>query len=487
MSTNDLKRAAASGVFWNLLQNLVGRLLGLVVMIMLARWFDESAFGAIAIALSVTALAELLLNQGYGDFLAQHADLTSEHLDTAFWLNLIGALVLTGVLIAFAPAIARSLDAPELYGVIQLLAPVLVLRAASVVPNGILVREMRFRSLSLRSIVAALVGGIAAGGSAVAGLGLYSLVVQILAAEVATTLLLWTAARWRPGFRVSRAALGDITRYGSPLFAAGILSFVSRRLDAAVIGAALGISQLGFYTLAQRTYQTATQIVNKSADAVSFSALSRLANDREGRSTALVRSAELTAVICFPLYAGMAIVADDLVVVMFGAKWAPSGRVLMLFSLVGLVGALSFLHTAALKAVAHTRPFLAMQAVMAVVYLSLLSLLVGHGVEAAAAAYLLACCVLLPLEIYLVIRAYEIRAASYLGALAPLAAATAVMAAVTMVARFPLEPLPRLPALLAEIAIGALSFIASLRTLAGPMFERTIAELRQIIRRKRSP
>jgi O-antigen/teichoic acid export membrane protein len=486
MSTNDLKRAAASGVVWNLLQNLVGRLLGLVVMVMLARWFDEAAFGAIAIALSVTALAELLLNQGYGDFLAQRAELTPEHMDTAFWLNVVGALVLTAVLITFAPAIARSLDAPELYGVIQLLAPVLVLRAASVVPNGILVREMRFRSLSLRSVVAALVGGIAAAACAIGGLGLYSLVVQILAAEVATTLLLWNAARWRPGLRVRRSALGDITRYGSPLFVAGILSFASRRLDAAIIGAALGIPQLGFYTLAQRTYQTATQIVNKSADAVAFSALARLANDREGRSAALLRAAELTAAICFPLYAGMAIVANDLVVVMFGAKWAPSGHVLMLFSLVGLVGALSFLHTAALKAVAHTRPFLAMQAVMAVVYLTLLSLLVARGIEAAAAAYLLACCLLLPLEIWLVIRAYELGAARYLGALAPLAAATAVMAAVTMVTRFALEPVPRLPALLAEISIGALSFTASLRTLARPMFERTLDELRQLFRRKRS-
>jgi O-antigen/teichoic acid export membrane protein len=484
MSTNDLKRAAASGVVWNLFQNLVGRLLGFVVMALLARFLDEAAFGAVAIALSVTALAELLINQGYGDFVAQHAQLTDEHLDTSFWLNLGGATVLTLLLLILAPPIASSLEAPELDGVIRLLSPMLVLRALSVVPNGILVREMRFRSLSLRSVVAAVFGGIAAGAAAIAGLGLYSLVVQILAAEISGTLLLWGAARWRPGVRVSRAAFREITRFGSPLFAAGLLSFASRRLDAAVIGAALGIPQLGFYTLAQRTYQTSTQIVNKSADAVAFSALARLAQDHERRAMALVRAAELTAVICFPLYAGMAIVADDLVLVLFGVKWLASGGVLMFFSLVGLVGALSFLHTAALKAVAHTRPFLVMQVVMAVVYLALLSLLVSHGIVAAAAAYLLACCLLLPLEIWLVIRAYELHAASYLRALAPIAAATAIMAAVTMVAKLALEPLPPLPALLAEIAIGAVSFTMSLRTLARSMFDRTIDELRQIVRGK---
>jgi len=337
--STDLKRAAASGVLWNLFQNFVGRVLGLLVMALLARWLDEAAFGAIAIALSVTALAELLINQGYGDFVAQRAELTPEHLDTAFWINIIGSGTLTALIVVFAPWIAVGLDAPRLEDVIVMLSPTLVLRAASVVPSGLLVREMKFRSLSLRSIISALVGGIAGVVCAIQGLGMYSLVVQVLGGEIAAALLLWGAAHWRPGLRVSRAALRDIMSFGTPLFAAGLLSFASRRLDAAIIGGTLGISQLGVYAMAQRTYQTATQIVNKSADAVAFSAFARLANDPERRSAALVRSAELTAVICLPLYAGMAIVADDLVVVLFGARWSPSGPVLTIFALIGLVRA----------------------------------------------------------------------------------------------------------------------------------------------------
>jgi len=350
----------------------------------------------------------------------------------------------------------------------------------------VLAQRLGQLSLSLRSIIAALVGGVAGVASAIQGLGLYSLVVQILGGELAGAVLLWGAARWRPGLRFSRAALGDILRFGTPLFAAGLLSFISRRLDAAIIGATIGIPQLGIYTMAQRTYQTATQIVNKSADAVAFSALARLASDPERRSAALVRSAELTAVICLPLYAGMAIVADDLVVVLFGARWVSSGPVLAIFALIGVVGALSYLHTAALKAVAHTRPFLVMQVIMAVVYLPLLALLVSHGILAAAIALPLACCLPVPPETRLVIRAYELRTSSYLRALAPIVAATAVMAGVTKLAALAIEPLPPLAALLAEVMVGALSFTASLRVLARTLFERTVAELRQLVRRKRS-
>jgi len=111
---------------------------------------------------------------------------------------------------------------------------------------------------------------------------------------------------------------------------------------------------------------------------------------------------------------------------------------------------------------------------------------VSHGIVAAALAYLLSCCVLLPVEIALVIRAYGLRTSSYLRALAPIAVATGVMAGVTELAAIALEPLPPLPALLGAVVVGALSFTVSLRVLARTVFARTVDELRQIVRRKRS-
>src|ERR1041385_7563388 len=85
----QLKHDSARGVAWNLAQNLIARLLALVVVAILGRLIDKSAFGVIALALVVNSFAELVINQGFGEFITQSQSLDDEHLDTAFWLNML--------------------------------------------------------------------------------------------------------------------------------------------------------------------------------------------------------------------------------------------------------------------------------------------------------------------------------------------------------------------------------------------------------------
>jgi len=107
---HDLKRASARGVAWNLVQNLVSRLIGLGVVGILARILDRSAFGAVAVALTVTAFAELVANQGFGEFITQHSELDDEHLDTAFWFNGSLGLILTIAIAIGAEPLANAFD-----------------------------------------------------------------------------------------------------------------------------------------------------------------------------------------------------------------------------------------------------------------------------------------------------------------------------------------------------------------------------------------
>ena len=50
----QLKRDSARGVAWNIAQNLLARLLAPVVVAILGRLIDKSAFGVIALALTQT-------------------------------------------------------------------------------------------------------------------------------------------------------------------------------------------------------------------------------------------------------------------------------------------------------------------------------------------------------------------------------------------------------------------------------------------------
>jgi len=467
----DLKRASVHGVAWNLVQNLIGRLLGLIVVAILARFLDRSAFGAIVLAGTVTTFAELLVSQGFGEFIAQRPNLTDEHSDTAFWFNASLGLVLTAIIALAAEPLAAALSEPSVAPIVRWLSLSLVLRSLSVVPTGILVRTMQFRALSLRSLIAMGIGG--AGGiiSAVAGLGIYSLVVQALATEVVGVIALWRATEWRPKWRFSRAHLRELTVFGLPIFGATLLNFASRRLDTVIVAGALGLTTLGVYSMGQRMFQMANQVLNKSSDAVTLSALSKL-TDADRRRAALYRVVEITAVLCFPLYAGLAIVAEPLIVSVFSERWSDSTPVLAIFAVSGLPISLSYVHASALKSIAQTRSYLVIHILLISVYLPMLLLVVDRGPVAAAVAYLIALCVIVPVEIGLVRAALGIRLTDYAKALLGAVLATVVMSGVTCAVALATTELAPLLRLGTEAVAGAAAYLVALKLLAPATFRR---------------
>lgn len=467
----DLKRASARGVAWNLVQNLVGRLLSLVVVAILGRILDRSAFGAVALALVVTGFAELVINQGYGEFITQSPKLTDEHLDTAFWFNGALGVILTGIVLVGAGPLAAHFAEPSVAPIVRWVSLSIFFRSFAVVPTGLLVRNLQFRSLSLRSVAASALGGAAGIGAAVAGLGIYCLVIQILVGDLAAMAILWRATEWRPGRRFSRECLKELSSFGAPVFGATVLAFVSRRLDTMIVAQVLNMTLLGVYSMGQRVYQIVIQLLNKSTIDVAFSAFSRL-SDEEERRRAFYRVIEFTAVLCFPIYVGLAIVAGPLTISLFGPKWIDSAPVLSMFALSGLPFSLSYVHVAAIKSAARTRYLVLIQIVFLFVYLPTMIVMVSHGATAAAVAYLIACFVIAPVEIAFVIAALSLKLGEYTKALMGPSLATIAMAGVTIAVAIAVRPMPQLVRAVAETVAGGISYVVALRLMAPRTFRR---------------
>jgi len=483
----DLRQASVRGVAWNLVQNLVGRLLGLVVVAVLARMLDASAFGAVAVALAVNVFAEAIVSVGCGDFITQRPEITETQLDTAFWLNVMVGVGLAGAVAALAGPIASlSEDSTEtVTPIIQLLSLSIVIRSLSVVPGGLLVRRMQFRSLSLRSMIAAAIGGVVGIGSALAGLGAYALVTQTLVSDLAAVVILWRAAGWRPRWRFSRPDLHAIVAFGAPILAGALLNSVSRRADPLVIAWALGVTALGTYTMGQRIYQIATQVLNKSGDTVAFSALSRLADSEDRRRAALGKAIEVTAVLCFPIYGLLALLAEPFVATMLGGKWIESVPVLGVFALCGLPISLSWIHGAAIRSAGRTRYFLLLQIATLAIYVPLLFALVHLGPVAAAAAYLISCLVILPIEVAFVRAIIGIQVGAYVRSLGGAFAATVVACAATFACGKATSQLVPVVQLGIDGVVGVVAYVVALRVVAPGTFERSREVALGIFRRRR--
>jgi len=265
----------------------------------------------------------------------QRQDLEEEHLDSAFWIGVGTALLFCIASNLLAAPIAHIFKEPKLAPVICWLSLSMVFGALSAVPTAILTRDMEFRPLAIRSLISTGIGGAAGVAMAIAGCGVWSLVGQQLIVLALGCVCLWFAVPWRPRFRVSKRHLRDL--YGFSLQIAGndVLWFFSKRSDQTMVAYSFGPDGLGPYSLASKIVMFLNDAVVGPLQSVALPALSKLQLAPEEFERAVCRYCEISSFLVFPLFAGIAGVAPELVPLLYGSKWGAAVPLLQVLAIYG--------------------------------------------------------------------------------------------------------------------------------------------------------
>src|SRR5687767_1575168 len=237
--TGALQQRVARGLSWTLLDTWGTQLLGLLVFVILARLLNEVAFGLVALAAVFVAFVQLFVDSGLGDALIQRRSVTRGQIDTAFWVAVVTGGLLTVAGIIVAPLIAMLVGEPEIGPILQWLSFSFILTAFSSIQLALLRREMRFKSLAIRKLIAVGGSGIIGVWMAVAGYGAWALVGQQLSNAVLSVVMLWAVSPWRPGLQVSSSDFRQLFAFGMNVVGGDLLNFLSRNVDRLLIGAYL--------------------------------------------------------------------------------------------------------------------------------------------------------------------------------------------------------------------------------------------------------
>ncbi|MBT8469326.1 MAG: lipopolysaccharide biosynthesis protein [Myxococcales bacterium] len=475
------QRGAVHGVFWTALQSIGVRLFSLLVFIVLARLLSPSDFGLLAMAGVFVALGDALVAQGFGTAITQREALEPEHESTAFWTNMLAGIGLGGLLYAAAPSIAGLYGQQELTSVIRWLSLALPLRGAVAVPVGLLQRRFEFRALAIRSVSAALAGGVAGVLAAVWGWGVYALVVQQLVGASLDVIVVWSAAAWWPRLAFSMRHLKDLIGFSSYLLASGLLGLLSRRADDFLIGLVLGDVALGIYSVAYRGLQILEQVLAKTGTVVAFSAFSRLQGQPERMREAFYQSTRTASLIATPVFVGVSLLAPLAVPLVFGEQYAQSGQVLQVLALIGVLHGVSYFDYAVYMGVGRPDVVLKLLAVNTAANVILFFFAAPFGIVAVAAAYVVRAYVLLPLNLLALRATIAISTRRYFANFIPaLGACLAMAISIWVVSWLGLGDLKRL---FASIVAGSLVYLATLQRVAPALVQDLRSKLGLLFRR----
>jgi O-antigen/teichoic acid export membrane protein len=431
---HDLKGLVVRGLGWMLASQTAIQIFGIATAVVVARFLGPREVGLAAEALVFATLGLVIADFGIASAVVQREKLSEEDKSTAFWASIGLAAILTLIGIGLSWPIAGLYGEPRVQPLFAAFSFIFLLTAFGIVQGAVLTRELRFRSLELRTIVATAAGCTTAIALAVLGFGAWAIVAQTLIVAGVSTALLWRASIWRPRGMFSIASLREMAGYASHVFGSHALHWGTTNVDNLLIGRFLGASPLGAYTIAFSLMITPVKRIAYPVMQVFFPAFSQM-RDRQRIARTWLRATRMVALIVVPLMLGLIVVAPDLVDAVFGDEWRAAVPVIQILAPVGLIQSMIALNDAILQAVAQTRTLFRFTAVLSIVTVAAFGAGIPWGLEGVAWAYLIVTVTMQPIYLWLTTRAVGLTPRDWLRSIARVLQAGAVMLLIVVAAR----------------------------------------------------
>lgn len=365
---SELRKKGVTALIWDFLGRILTQSSGFIVTIVLARLLSPSDFGAIALIMVVIGITQVFSDVGLASALIQRKKLLEIHYSSVFVLNICTALILTLITYLLADIAENFFRFDGLGSLLEVVSILFILNGLGSVQYIRLRKSLNYRLISKIEVSSSLVSGLLGIGCAFGGLGVWSLVVQILAQSMFKTLTLWCFSEWHPQFEVSFKALKQLWSFGFRMFLVAMLNAITERVDYLVIGKLFAPAELGFFQRAKSVNSLVVQYSSASLMSVLFPVVSEIQYDSERLRNLIVKSTNMLALLVFFLVGELYIIAEPLIILLYGKNWSPSVPLLELLILSAFSYPLNALFVNILSGRGNSKAFLKMALIKKVIF-----------------------------------------------------------------------------------------------------------------------
>lgn len=469
-----------SGVLWASVMTAAPAIASALVFMLTSRLLQPAEFGLVMLAGSIAMFASAIAPGGFGEALIQREHIKEDHLHTVFWLCVGSSLLIYAVIFANAHLIAGWFGEPALYLLIIAQGTRIVFDLATIAPQSILMRAMEFKKIARRAVIASLLSSAICVTLLLTGYGLWALVVSQISSSILIFAITMLSVRWRPRLRFSPAYFRELASFG--LFSSAHRALYIVNVENLLIGFFMGPFATGIFSFAKRIYQIFNEVVTGTFNSVSYPLLSSLQREPEKLKHAFFVSVYASSCLCFPLFAGTAIVSENLILVVLGEQWMPAIPTLIAFCAMGVLTGVNILQSALISSQGRMDWWVYYQMLQKTSTALLIAVLYPYGLTTVVAALT----VKLWLSFYFPLKKtseiLNVPIVDICRQLAPAVLSSLAMFLAIEAGRGILAPQSAVHGLLSDVVTGALAYMAALMLIS----RRRIAELYSLFREKRA-
>jgi PST family polysaccharide transporter len=332
-SSDNLTKQSVSAVKWSAIGTVARFGLQLCAQIVLARLLGPENYGLFALGLVVLTFSNMLADFGFAWGLVQNQNLSERDIRFVFTWQLVSGILCASTLFFLAPAIAAFFNEPRIEPIIRWLSLASILIATTAPANNLLRRKLDFKSINIIQTASYSIGYLFIGiPLAYFGAGVWALVAAWLSQAFCALIFSFLRSPHSLKFLFWYEGASSMTQVGFAVFGTNISNWMLNNLDRIFLGRLLNAHAVGLYAVGYNLATTPNSLFLCALQPAFLAAGARIQDEPERLREIYLSVLASIWILILPMFVLFAMVAPDLVGVLYGAAWLPSGIVLAILA-----------------------------------------------------------------------------------------------------------------------------------------------------------
>ncbi|MEH6679316.1 MAG: lipopolysaccharide biosynthesis protein [Sediminicola sp.] len=470
------------GMVWSAVERLSVQVVSFGLGIILARLLTPTEYGTVGLLIVFITISQVFIDSGFSKALIQKQNRTQEDIYTAFWFNVLIAVVCYVILWFAAPFIASFYEIAELSKLLRVLALSLLFNSLFSIPQTLFLIDLNFKSIAKVNFLATMLSGIFAVYLAYVGYGAWALVMQTLAKTILMAIFMWFQLKWMPKFIFSKSSFLGLFAFGHKLLLTSLLGTISSNINSLLIAKYIGAKDLGFYTRGTQFCDTVYGTLSTIFDSVLLPALSKVQDQLDVLIRHTQNVIKTAALLVTPLFLGLAVLAEPIIRVLLTEKWLMAVPIMQILCIARMITIISGISINLLYVIGRTDLALRQQYVKIAVRVALLLAALPFGIVYIALAELLSTTVHFFINTHYPGKMMNYGAMKQIKDISPILMAGALMTIISylMIQYLPISDLSKL---LTVPIIGGMVYFIAIKLLKIPEYAILTNKIKTLIKR----
>lgn len=343
---------------WSLGGNWLSRGVGILKIVILARLLSPFDFGILGLATLSVNLLNVFSETGIESALIQKEKIEAIDLDTAWTFTLVRGFLLFVILFFSAGWVSAYYENDALKPVIETMSISFLLLGFTNVGIVYFQKKFEFKKKVFLESSADIIGSLTAIVLALWLRNVWALVAAAICWAIVKCVGSYIMHPYRPRIRIDKERVFNLLNFGKHIFWIGLMAFIITSFGDALVGKLLGVTILGFYSMAFNIANFPVSSLTGVLSQVLFPAYSAIQKEPKRAEKAFIRAFEATVIFLFPFMTMMIILSESFTALFLGEQWlpmVPSLKVLCVFGLLRSISSLYYPLHLALKPANQTK------------------------------------------------------------------------------------------------------------------------------------